>query len=334
MTLNDHRLAVNTPDSEWTWVRVGDQPLELTAGKVTITLETEDHAAQLDVLCLANNSDFQPIGPRPEDTTPPPTPTRLRVENVRERVNRLTWQGPQDPRHSHYHVYASPEAEPAVDQTTRIGSPTEEEMIDWGLRAGTTYHYAVTAVDRRGNESAPARATLTTPPRGAPPFERQLAFADADLAGPFEQAEAGGLRAETYVVPEDPATNRATWQVQIPHQGTYYLWLRHLLRGKGGRGQSVRQNVQVRANGRHVATLGGGRPDLNVPDRLIAEGNPLAAQLWTWVWPGEADLDRVELPAGEVEIELSNLAPDIRYDVLVITDEPAFVPRDGRLRQR
>jgi hypothetical protein len=42
----------------------------------------------------------------------------------------------------------------------------------------------------------------------------------------------------------------------------------------------------------------------------------------------------VTLPAGKVELALDNLAPGVRYDALIISDEPAFVPEDGRLRQR
>lgn len=154
------------------------------------------------------------------------------------------------------------------------------------------------------------------------------------MTGPFEQSEAGGLRATRYVVPKDPTGNRATWRIEVPREDTYYLWLRHLLRGKGGRGGGVRQHVRVLANGKAVATLGGGHTDLNIPDSLLGKDGPQAPQLWTWAWPGKANLDRIRLPAGQVELTLEDLAPAVRYDVLFITDEPSFVPRDGRLRQR
>ena len=167
-----------------------------------------------------------------------------------------------------------------------------------------------------------------------PPVEIQLAFAEAELSGPFERKEAGGLRGPAFVVAETPKNNTVTWRVRIPRQGDYYLWLRHLLRGKGGRGPDVHQSVRVRANGEVVATLGGGRTDLNVRDSLLAEGHPMASQVWTWAWPGTADLERTRLPAGNVEVVLDQLAPGVRYDVLLITDEPSFYPRDGRVRQR
>ena len=327
-------LAVSTEESRWTWVRAGEGPVDLGAGRVAIELATSDAAAQIDLLCLTTDEGFAPEGPRPEDDTPPSPPARLRAENVRERVNRLEWQRPADPQISHFQVYASREADFTPGQETLIGSPTQEELIDWGLQAGTRYHYAVTAVNRRGIESDPVRAEAATPPRAAAPVEIELAFDEAELTGPFERATAGGLRADRYVVAEDREKNRVKWQVTVPREGAYYLWLRHLRRGTGRRGDDVSQRVRVRANGAYVATLGGGSTDLNVPDALIAEDHPAAEQFWTWAWPGVADLERTTFPAGEVELVLENLAPEVRYDLLLITDEPSLVPQDGRLRQR
>jgi fibronectin type 3 domain-containing protein len=334
LSLGERALTVHTDKAEWTWLRAGDGPVALKAGRMAIGLATSDRAAQMDLLCLATDGRFVPEGPRPEDRSPPPPPLGLRAENVRARANRLVWQRPADPTLSHYQVYASREPDFEPGQETLVGSPTYEEFIDWGLRADTRYHYAVTAVDRRGNESAPVRAEAATAPRPAPPVEIELPFAAATLTGPFERSEAGGTRAAAYVVPQDPASNRVTWRVDIPREGDYYLWLRHLRRGSGSRGDDVTQEVRVRADGRRVATLGGGSTDLNVPDRLIAPDQPLAPTLWTWAWPGAADLEPARLPAGTIELELDNLAPNVRYDVLLVTDEPSFLPQDGRLRQR
>ena len=41
-----------------------------------------------------------------------------------------------------------------------------------------------------------------------------------------------------------------------------------------------------------------------------------------------------DISVGDVEIVLDRLAPNVRYDVLLISDEPSFYPRDGRIRQR
>jgi len=334
ISLGEQTVTLETYAEQWTWVRAGRDPMSLPGGPGAIRLATADAPAHMDLLCLATDATFVPRGPRAGDRTTPPAPSRLSAENIRGRVNRLTWARVADPTFSHYQVYGSQDADFEPSQETLLGSPTYEELIDWGLKAGTRYCYAVTSVDRRGHESTPVRAESATPPRSAPPVEIQLAFGDAELSGPFERKEAGGLRGPAFVVAESPEDNTATWRVQIPREGYYYLWLRHLLRGKGGRGPDVRQSVRVRANGQTVATLGGGRTDLNVRDTLVAKDHPMAPQVWTWAWPGGADLERTKLPAGNVEIVLDRFAPNVRYDVVYVTDEPSFYPQDGRVRQR
>lgn len=334
ISLGDHSLSAETMANEWTWVRADGGPLSLPVGPTQIRLTTEDAAARMDLIVLATDEAFVPSGPRPEEQIRPSPPQQLQAENIRERVNHLTWENSGDPAFSHFQVYGSREADFEPSQETLLGSPTYGEFIDWGLRAGTEYHYAVTTVDRRGNESDPVRTQAATPAADASPVALELAFADAEQTGPFERSTAGGTRADAFLVPEDPENNRVAWRVEIPREGDYYLWLRHLLRGDGGRGGDVRQEIRVRVNGSQVATLGGGLTDLNIRESLLEEDPSVASRFWTWAWPGEYNLQATPLPAGEVEIVLENLAPDVRYDVLYITDDPSFVPDDGRLRQR
>lgn len=324
---------VATGETQWTWVRAEDGAITLPAGEAMLTISTEDAFAQLDLICLATDAEFRPQGPRPEKTAPPPAVPDLKAESIRDRVNHLTWTAPDDPTVSHYQVYASHEPITEIGQEFLVGSPTEPEMFDWGLQAGTTYHYAVTAVDRRGNESPLATAQAATP-AGEPAVTIALTFDEADREGPFEESEAGATRGEFYVVPEDPGNNAASWQINLPRAGDYCLWLRYLHRGSGGRGDEARQNVAVLLDGKQVTSLGGGLTDLHVPDSLIAKDHPLAPQLWTWAWPGNEDLTRVPLPAGAHTLRLKSLAPNVRYDALVITSEPSWQPEDGRLRQR
>lgn len=331
--IGDRAFEIQTEATDWAWVRADGPGMALSAGDARVTLATGDAAAQLDLLCLTTDPDLSPRGPRPEKLPAPPAITGLRAVNIRPRVNHLTWDRPSDPGLSHYHVYASrgPISEPS--QALRVGSPTEEEFIDWGLKAGTRYHYAVTAVNRRGRESTLAIAQAATPEAERPPVEIELAFAEAELTGAFERSEAAGTRAVRYVVPEDSSANRVTWRIDVPHDGEYYFWLRFLQRGSGGRGGVARQEIRALLDGEPLTTLGGGQTDLHVPDALIAPEHPMAPEFWTWAWPGTDNLHAVALPAGSHTLTLRNLAPSVRYDVLVITNEPSFVPRDGRLRQ-
>jgi len=335
ITAAGRALTVSTREDRWTWVRAGDGPVALDAGCLTVGLVTSDATAQLDLVCLATDSQLTPGGPRPQNAESPPAVESLRVENIRPRVNRLTWKPSQSPSLAYYHVYSASEAFDAPRQQLRIGSPTEAELIDWGLQAGAEYHYAVTAVDRQGNESPIGRlVSATTPPRDVAPALIELHFADAEIEGTFERSTADGMRGKVYLVPQDVAANKTSWKIDIPHAGRYYFWLRYLPRGSGDRGGEVSQSVRATIDGRRVAVLGGGSTDLHVPDRLIAPGSRLAERLWTWAWPGTADLESVELPEGRRTLTLDNLAPNVRYDALVITDEPTWQPPDGRLRQR
>ncbi|MDZ7620051.1 MAG: hypothetical protein U1E05_23870, partial [Patescibacteria group bacterium] len=187
---------------------------------------------------------------------------------------------------------------------------------------------------RQGNESTIGQVVrVVTPPRDTPAAMIELHFADAKVDGPFERSTGEATRGATYLVPEDVAANRVSWQIDVPHDGRYYFWLRYLHRGSGDRGDGVQQAVRATLDGRRVAILGGGLTDLHVPDKLIAPGSRLAERLWTWAWPGVVNLESVELPAGRHTLTLTNLGPNVRYDALVITDEPTWQPPDGRLRQ-
>ena len=319
--------------AEWTWVRVGDTPMALD-GRIEMTLETAASGAALDMIALSTDGTFEPSGVRPEEQMPPGPVRALAAENIRERVNRLRWQAPDGPGLSHYQVYAAREPFDVPSQRYLIGSPNGPEFIDWGLRAGTTYHYAVTAVDRRGRDSAPVFALAATPPRETEPVTIELAFTESERSGGFEVSEAGGLRGAAYVVPESPETNRVSWTLEVPHSGKYYFWLRYLQRGSGQRGNETSQAMRATLDGEYLVTLAEGSTDLHVPDSLIEKEHPLAPRLWTWAWPGTHNLEGVDLVAGNHTLTLENLNGEIRYDVLVITDEPSFRPGDGRFRQR
>jgi hypothetical protein len=335
ITAGDRTFTVGTDAAQWTWVRAEQPPLDHPTGRIELGLMTSDAFAQLDLLCLTTDTDFIPSGPRPQNTQPPPAVEGLRVDNVQPRVNQLRWQPSTSERFAHYHVYAARQPLTEPDQCWRIGSPTESELIDWGLQADTEYYYAVTVVDRQGNESPLSPlAQVKTPPREQPLALLELHFAEGQTEGSFERSTSGGTRGPAYLVPEDPDANRVSWEIEVPHDGQYSFWLRYLHRGSGNRGDEVRQSIHAAIGGRHLATLGGGQTDLHVPDHRIAEDDPLADRFWTWAWPGSVNLETVTLSAGRHTLTLSNLTPGVRYDALILTDEPAWQPPDGRLRQR
>ncbi|MDZ7616263.1 MAG: fibronectin type III domain-containing protein, partial [Patescibacteria group bacterium] len=129
-------MAVSTEAGEWTWARALNGPLALEGGSLRVKIATAGEAAQIDLLCLTTDGEFVPNGPRPENMEPPAAVKQLQVDNVQPRVNRLAWQPSDAANLAYYHVYAASEPFERADPRLRIGSPTEAEMIDWGLEAG------------------------------------------------------------------------------------------------------------------------------------------------------------------------------------------------------
>jgi hypothetical protein len=252
-----------------------------------------------------------------------------------DRTAHLTWQAGTEPDLDHYSVYAARQSFEKPDQCRLVASPTTPEFIDWGLASGETYHYAVTAVDRRGNESAlSGRVDAPVPARPYPPQQIELSFDQATVSGTVERLQAPGTHAKQYVmVPEKAAEAEvaavgASWEVNIEHAGKHYFWLRYLPKGKASdRDAAVRQDITVLLDGTKITTLARGMTDLSTPDSNIRP------EFWTWARPIDFDLIGVELPAGKHTLTLKELTKAIRYDVLLITDGPAFRPKDGRLRQ-
>ncbi|MDH7571340.1 MAG: hypothetical protein QHJ73_17315, partial [Armatimonadota bacterium] len=60
----------------------------------------------------------------------------------------------------HYHVYFSADARPKPVQARRVVSPPRSctSYLDWTAPRGGRGWYALTAVDRQGNESVPVYA--------------------------------------------------------------------------------------------------------------------------------------------------------------------------------
>ncbi len=321
--------------ADWVWVRAG-RPLTLAPGEHGVTLATGDAGAQADLLCLATDPRFVPAGVRPEDGEPPGPPAGLKSAAAEERGVRLQWQPAGEADLSHYNVYAAREDQVSARQECLVGSPSVPEFIDWGLRAGATYRYAITAVDRRGNESPLSAVVDARVAALAQPAQQvELRFDQGVAEGKLLRGTAPGTHAKEYVLfpgtatPAEAEAARVTWSIEVANAGRHYLWLRYLPRGQAAtRGAAVVQNLGVLLDGRPIATVGGGETDLSVEEPAVRP------EFWTWARPVAADLVGVDLPAGKHTLTLTRLTPEVRYDALVVTGEPSFLPPDGRLRQR
>ena len=318
---------------EWSWTACTEKALVLETGDLLVELGTDSSTAQADVFLLVSDPDFVPTGPRPEDAVPPVVVTGFRAQAVRDRVVQLSWDASPARDLDHYNVYASRGGDVKVEQRSLIGSPTENEFVDWGLRGGATYAYTVVAVDRRGNKSAPcASSSVVLAPRTTAEQHIELRFDQAALEGPWEKRQVTGTRGDQFVIlpkGEKKAVATAEWELDIPFDTTLYIWLRFLPEGAANvRSAAVKQAVSLLLDGKGVVSLAPGLTDLSVADGQVRP------DLWTWARPGGWKLLGVPVSAGTHRLRVADLTPTIRYDCLHLTDEPSWQPTDGRLWQR
>ena len=93
------------------------------------------------------------------DHTPPSVPKGLYSVTADEAVY-LYWEENDESDFKEYRVYRRVDGD---DYYYRIAITKEAEYVDWDVKNGTTYFYAVTARDRYGNESDFSKVAYDTP---------------------------------------------------------------------------------------------------------------------------------------------------------------------------
>ena len=106
------------------------------------------------------------------DKEPPPVLTGVAAVARSPFAVALSWPASPATDVSYYNVYCSSQPQPAAVQENRVASPTEPQLLDWGLQAGRQYYYSVTAVDRAGNENAPSSPVNIQTPAISRVFQR------------------------------------------------------------------------------------------------------------------------------------------------------------------
>ena len=115
------------------------------------------------IVKLANNMEAESdvseeAGITPEDRFPPAVPAGLNAATAPNSIE-LSWEGDTEPDLAGYRVYRSTGAGPFE----KIGDLAVPSYSDRAVEHGKTYRYAVSAIDKTGNESArsaPVEATL------------------------------------------------------------------------------------------------------------------------------------------------------------------------------
>jgi hypothetical protein len=94
------------------------------------------------------------------DKTPPAPPADFAAAREAPGQYRLRWSAPPDKDVRYYNLYFSPEGRPEAVQKRRFASPPAAATghLDWTAPPAGAAHYAITAIDRQGNESKPAHA--------------------------------------------------------------------------------------------------------------------------------------------------------------------------------
>jgi len=355
--------SVRATSENWSWVRAVDDagvPVRFAPqqGQIDLALTPRNQALEIDSLALTTEANGTP---RPEgavDNAPPSPPTGVRAAAADPGAIFLSWQPSPEADVAYYNVYASLKEPVTPAQENLVGSPSTPRLVDWGLKAGTTYHYTVTAVDRYGNES-PASAPASATTEAKPIHTLRLAAAQARLEmqgeGPSlevigQDPECSGGRFVGVGVPGDdrmfsedpyalgqriklPAKRAAlTWLITVPETGSYLVWLRVRSRDRNINPRFALDGETLPDTG-HRPGYGDGVPvgwyDARVAQSMWGEID----QAYRWFWtqlPACYYLDpralRITLPAGPHEFTLFNITPGLDVDEVILTTDFAWIP--------
>ena len=153
------------------WVKVTSSPIMATSRDVTGLTDGAKYWFAVASVDTTDNesarSDSASATPTaPSDTTPPPVPTGLDATAGDGSVH-LSWSAVSADDLAGYNVYRSASAEGPWTKVTSSPIPDTSRDVT-GLTNGTTYWFAVTAIDAEQNESGTSTAATATP-TAAPP---------------------------------------------------------------------------------------------------------------------------------------------------------------------
>jgi hypothetical protein len=209
----------------WAWLQAGE-PVPLRADSAELVLRSADDGLCLDLALLTSVADDRPAGIDGRDASPGPVTGLRAVEASADQV-RLAWDPSSDPGFDQFSVYVGDQPEFVPGNATLLASGKGTEALDWGFAPGSVLFYKVLAFNKRGLASTPATARVEVPARRTVTIA--LGIAQAALSGGLERGEAKGVAFAHLPVPlaaEGPHP-RATWQVQVPADGIYYVWARY-----------------------------------------------------------------------------------------------------------
>ncbi|MEU8649425.1 fibronectin type III domain-containing protein [Streptomyces sp. NPDC048737] len=159
-----------------------------TSVKVTVPAGT--HTVRVDYVALTGPANVSVgLTPTTPDRTAPLAPASVKAARGDGRAT-LGWARNAEADIAGYRVYRSTTTPVAIDTAHRVSGSallTGTSFTSTGLRNGTTYRFAVTAVDRSGNQSRASAAVSAVPADTTPPKAPDLlgadGYGDIDLNG-------------------------------------------------------------------------------------------------------------------------------------------------------
>jgi hypothetical protein len=143
----------------WRWQKL--PLLTRTKGKVEITVSEDSYA--IDQIAVTDDPAFDPsefAGGGPQ-VTPPSAVRGAAVADTTPQSIRLKWDASPEKNIARYDVHVGDDPD-SIGNATIIGSTKDAQLLDWGLRPGTSYSYFIVAVNTRGQQSPPAKVQART----------------------------------------------------------------------------------------------------------------------------------------------------------------------------
>ncbi len=293
---------------DWSWVAAG-APRRIMSGAHEIIFTPTTGGECLDEILVTDDAALVPVGLMGLDSAAPEVPSGLTAEPADSNAILLKWNELKSGELDHFNVYCGTAPEFECAQGALVGSPSEHEFVDWGLRPGGSVWYRVTSVDRFGNESAQCEPIAATLPEVSPSVHLLLSADKARRRGmelEQEPAVQGKVLARSSQL-EEPS---AEWGLSLPASGLYALW-----------GRSTHRREEPAVFGVEV------------------DGESLGTwQVWgrwgEWVWSpmgrkwtGSPEL--FEIGAGRHTLRLLPRTPTSRIADVVITNDPSWWPMVG-----
>jgi uncharacterized repeat protein (TIGR03806 family) len=300
---------------------INPRVFQLAAGAHTIVFSGRELNTRLDRLVLTDDPNYVPIGGTPPPSTPPSTPVAP-VINFTAPVNNASFEAPANI--SLQATASDSDGTVALIEFfqggTKLGEATASSFsMTWSNVAAGSYTLTARATDSQGLRatSGPVNISVNDKPQTNPPsgsFALVLEAEAATLASPMVARADSTAFGGQYIVTTTYGYGSATFNVNLPAAGTYFIWCRVLAINWENSffvsvdGADDIYDTPIDPN--WTWSLLNGRGGTGAPASSEKRINPRTFQL----------------AAGPHNVLFRGREPNTRLDRIVITDDPNYVP--------